>query len=66
MKTEDVLLIAVIAGFGLTCCYLVSEVLSWQTLKAADTRALLGVRQLYKRLHSATKPLLTRAIHRKR
>jgi hypothetical protein len=57
----------VAAGVGLTLLYLVAELLSWQSIKAAEARAGLVLRDLYKRLytsgtklHARTKPYLDR------
>jgi len=56
MKAEDLLLMVVLAGAGLTLIYIVAECLSWRTVKAADHRATSELRELYKKLHAATKP----------
>lgn len=69
MKTEDVLMGVLVIGAALTCFYLIAECLSWRTVKDADHRAMLDLRELYKKLHSATKPFtrpfVTRTIRRK-
>ena len=56
MKAEDLLLVMVIGGAGLTLFYIVAECLSWRTVKAAENRAMSELRELYKKLHAATKP----------
>ena len=50
----------VAAGLALTLLYLLSEFLSWQTIRAAEVKAALVLRDLYKRLHARTKPYLER------
>jgi hypothetical protein len=64
MKSEDALLVIVVLGMGLTCLYLINEFLLWQTIRAANHRGLIQARELYKKLHSATKPIV-RAWRRK-
>jgi hypothetical protein len=56
MKSEDLLLAVVLAGVGLTLIYIVAECRSWRTVKAAERRAMSELRELYKKLHAATKP----------
>jgi hypothetical protein len=56
MKAEDLLLVVVLAGIGLTLIYIVAECRSWRTVKAAEYRAMSELRELYKKLHAATKP----------
>jgi hypothetical protein len=56
MKAEDLLLVVVLAGAGLTLLYIVAECTSWRMVKAADHRAMSELRELYKKLHAATKP----------
>jgi hypothetical protein len=69
MKTEDLLMGVVLFGVALTCFYIVSECLSWRTVKAADYRAMREIRELYKKLHAATRPFTrpfaTKTIRRK-
>jgi hypothetical protein len=60
MKPDELLMIVIMAGFALTSCYIVSEIVSFKVLKAMDLASLLRVRALYKRVHSATRPLLER------
>jgi hypothetical protein len=56
MKAEDLLLMVVLAGVVLTLIYIVAECRSWRTVKAAERRAMSELRELYKKLHAATKP----------
>jgi hypothetical protein len=56
MKTDYVLMGVLVLGAALTCFYLVAECLSWRTVKDADHRAMREIRELYKKIHSATKP----------
>jgi hypothetical protein len=65
MKTSYVLMGILFIGSALTCVYLLAECLSWQTAKASDHRAGLVVRELYKKLHSKTKPYFVRGSRRK-
>ena len=65
MKTEDLLLVLVAAGVTLTCFYMVVEFMSWQTAKASDHRARLVIREIYRKLHSRTKPYFARGPRRK-
>jgi hypothetical protein len=58
MKSEDALLLIVVVGMGLTCLYLINEILLWQTIKVANHRGLIQARELYKKLHSAGKPIV--------
>jgi hypothetical protein len=64
MEANDLLMIIVVCGVALTCCYIVAEWRSWKTAKASDYRAGLALREMYKRIHSKTKPYLVRAIRR--
>ena len=48
------------AGASLTLLYLLSELMSWQTIKAGEVRASLVLKELYKKLHARTKPYLDR------
>jgi hypothetical protein len=64
MKTDDLLFLFMFGGAALTCCYLIAEFVSWQAIKALDLKAMLDLRELYKRVHSATKPIV-RAMRRK-
>ena len=65
MKSEDLLMVIAVSGAALTCFYIVAECLSWKTVKAADLRARLDLREMYKKLHAATKPFVNRAMRRK-
>jgi hypothetical protein len=65
MRSDDLLMVMAVSGAALTCFYIVAECLSWKTVKAADLRSKLNLRELYKKLHAATKPLVNRAIRRK-
>lgn len=69
MKTEYVLMVVLVIGAALTCFYIVAECLSWRTVKDADHKAMHEIRELYKKIHSATKPFtrpfVTRTIRRK-
>ena len=56
MRTADVLMGIVLIGSALTCFYILAECLSWRTVKDADHRAMREIRELYKKVHSATKP----------
>jgi hypothetical protein len=57
MKLDDLLMLCIVVGIALTCASLVAEVLTWQTIRTADLRAAVRLRDMYKRLQSATKPL---------
>jgi hypothetical protein len=65
MKTYHLLMVVLSSGAALTCFYLVDEYLSWQSVKATNIRAKLDLRQLYKKVQSATTPYVARAIRRK-
>jgi hypothetical protein len=65
MRADDLLMAFVAGGVALTCFYMVVEYLSWQTVKASDLKAGLALRELYRKLHSKTKPYFARAIRRK-
>jgi hypothetical protein len=56
MKAEDLLFVVVVVGVSLTLIYIVAEWRSWRTVKAAEHRAMSELRELYKKLHAATKP----------
>jgi hypothetical protein len=56
MKTEDFLLGTVVVGITFTCLYMILEFRSWQAIRASDHKAGLMLRDLYKKLHSRTKP----------
>jgi len=56
MKIDDWLIGVVLGGFVMSCCYLVAEYLSWRSQQASEVKALLGMGDLYKRIHSVTKP----------
>lgn len=57
MKTQYVLMGVLILGAALTCFYLVAECLSWRTIKDADHKAMGELRELYKKIYSAARPL---------
>jgi hypothetical protein len=69
MRTAYVLMGFVLVGGALTCLYIVAECLSWRTIKDADHRAMREIRELYKKLHTPTKPFtmpfMTRTVRRK-
>jgi len=69
MTTAYVLMALLLVGGVLTCFYILAECLSWRTVKDADHRATREIRELYKKLHSTTKPFTmpfgTRTIRRK-
>jgi hypothetical protein len=56
MKTEDFLLGVVLVGITFTCFYMVSEFRSWRAITVSDYKAGIVLRDLYKKLHSRTKP----------
>jgi hypothetical protein len=56
MTTTYVLMGVLLFGGALTCFYILAECLSWRTVKDADHRAMREIRELYKKMHSATKP----------
>lgn len=57
MNAEDLLLVVVVlAGVALTLIYIIAECRSWRTVKAAERKAMSELRELYKKLHAATKP----------
>jgi hypothetical protein len=58
MKSEDALLMILLFGMGLTCFYLLNEFLLWQTIQAANRRGVIQARELYRKLHTATKPMV--------
>jgi hypothetical protein len=60
MGTSDILLGLVALGAALTVLYLVSEFMSWQTIKNAEVQTSLMLREMYKKLHARTKPFLER------
>jgi hypothetical protein len=60
MKSDDLLLVVIVAGAALTVWYVASVIVSFKALKAMDRAALLSARALYKRIHSVTRPLLDR------
>jgi hypothetical protein len=66
MKIEDLLMIVIVGGFTLTVWYIAAEVVSFKVLRAVDLAALLSARELYKRLHSVTKPLIIKAMYRRK
>jgi len=59
----------VLIGGALTCFYIVAECLSWRTIKDADHRAIREIRELYKKIHTTSKPFtmpfITRTVRRK-
>jgi hypothetical protein len=61
MGTSDVMMGLVAAGGGLTLLYLVAELLSWQMIKAAEVRAGMVLRDLYKKLHASGTKLHARS-----
>lgn len=69
MRTAYVLMGFVLAGGVLTCFYIVAECLSWRTIKDADHRAIREIRELYKKIHTTSKPFtmpfITRTVRRK-
>lgn len=65
MRADDLLVVLMACGVALTCFYLVAEFLSWQTVKASDLKAGIVLKELYRKLHSKTKPYIARAIRRK-
>jgi hypothetical protein len=69
MRTAYVLMGVLLAGAALTCFYIVAECLSWRSVKDADHRAMREIRELYKKIHTTTKPFtmpfITRTIRRK-
>ena len=69
MSTAYVLMGILLVGGALTCLYIIAECLSWRTVKDADHRAMREIRELYKKLHTTTKPFTrpfsTRMIRRK-
>jgi hypothetical protein len=69
MKIEDLLMLLIVGGFTLTVWYIASEVVSFKDLKALDLAGLLSARELYKRVHSVTKPLkplIIKAMYRRK
>jgi hypothetical protein len=60
MKSGDILFVVSVAGFALTLCYIVSMVVSFKAIRAADLASLLNARELYNKLHAVAKPLLER------
>jgi hypothetical protein len=64
MKADDLLMVLVTSGVVLTCLYMAHEYLSWQSVRAFDLKALLDLRELYRKIHSTAKPYV-RAIRRK-
>jgi hypothetical protein len=65
MRTYHLLMAVLTGGVILTCIYMIDEFLSWQSVKASDLKAKLDLRELYKKVQSATKPYIVRAIRRK-
>jgi len=69
MRTAYVLMGFVLIGGALTCFYIVAECLSWRTIKDADHRAIREIRELYKKIHTTSKPFtmpfITRTVRRK-
>jgi len=56
MRTAYLLMGLVLIGGALTCFYIVAECLSWRTIKDADHRAMREIRELYKKIHTTSKP----------
>jgi hypothetical protein len=69
MRTAYVLMGFVLIGGALTCFYIVAECLSWRTIKDADHRAIREIRELYKKIHTPSKPFtvpfISRTVRRK-
>lgn len=69
MRTAYVLMGIVLIGGALTCFYIVAECLSWRTIKDADHRAIREIRELYKKIHTPSKPFtmpfISRTVRRK-
>jgi hypothetical protein len=69
MKTSYVLMGILVIGFALTCFYILAECLSWRTVKDADHRAMREIRELYKKIHTTSKPFtmpfITRTVRKK-
>ena len=63
MTLDDLLMVVVVSGLVMSSCYIVAECLSWRSRQATETKAILLLRDLHKRIHSVTKPLI-RAIRR--
>jgi hypothetical protein len=57
MKMDDWLMVVVLSGLVMSCSYIVAEYLSWRSHQISEVKALLGIGDLYKRIHSVTKPL---------
>jgi hypothetical protein len=69
MKTAYVLIGLLLVGGALTCFYILAECLSWRSIKDADHRAMREIRELYKKIHTPSKPFtvpfITRSVRRK-
>jgi hypothetical protein len=69
MNTAYVLIGLLLVGGALTCFYILAECLSWRSIKDADHRAMREIRELYKKIHTPSKPFtvpfITRSVRRK-
>lgn len=69
MRTSYVLFCVLFIGIAVTCFYIIAECLSWRTVKDADHRAMREIRELYKKIHTTSKPFtmpfITRNVRRK-
>jgi hypothetical protein len=63
MTLDDLLMVVVVSGLVMSSCYIVAECLSWRSRQAAEIKAIVLLRELHKRIHSVTKPLI-RAMRR--
>jgi hypothetical protein len=57
MKSDDLLLVIVVCGVVLTFIHLITEIVHWKAVKAANHRAYVQALVLYKRLHAATRTM---------
>ena len=55
MATDDLMILFASCGLASTLIYLAGELIHWAAIKAANRRALIQARILYKRLHTVTK-----------
>jgi hypothetical protein len=65
VKSEDILMLMALGGAALAIWYIAAECLTWKVIKAADLRAMMDVRDMYRKLHAATRPFVNRAMRRK-
>jgi hypothetical protein len=65
MRSDQILLIVVILGVGLALAYMITDLVQWKTVKAANQRAIVQAREMDKRLHSTTRALRRRPFNRK-